>query len=136
MPAEGRELTGYSHFIAGLIGPVALAVGIGGLLNREALRGIATSLSREPGLILVLGALDLAVGLAILQVHNLWVADWRVLVTLVGWFGLLRGLARTLAPAWLAAHAAPKLLDTGFANVALAVTAAYGLVLTVCGYLL
>lgn len=126
----------YSTFLARIIGPLALAIGIGGLLNREALRGIATSLSREPALIFVLGALDFTVGLAILQVHNLWTPDWRVLVTLIGWASLLRGLARILAPAWLAARAAPKLLDRGFAGIALALTAAYGLVLTSCGYLL
>ena len=126
---------GYSTFPARIIGPLALAVGIGGLLDRAAIRGIAATLAREPAPIFVLGALDLAVGLAILQVHNLWVPDWRILVTLVGWFGLVRGLVRILVPTRLAARAAPKLLDSGFAGIALAVTAAYGLVLTACGYL-
>ncbi|HMO27918.1 hypothetical protein [Enterovirga sp.] len=128
-------MAGPSIFLARLLGPLALAVGIGGLLNREAIRGIASSLSREPGLILILGALDLAIGLAIVQVHNLWVAGWPVLITLIGWLALARGLVRILAPGWLAAHAAPKLLDGGFAGAALLVTAGFGLVLTACGYL-
>lgn len=128
-------MAGPSIFLARLLGPLALAVGIGGLLNREAIRGIASSLSREPGLILILGALDLAIGLAIVQVHNLWVAGWPVLITLIGWLALARGLVRILAPGWLAAHAVPKLLDGGFAGAALLVTAGFGLVLTACGYL-
>ncbi len=129
-------MTGTSIFMARLVGPVALAVGIGGLLNREAIRSIATALSRDPGLVLILGASDLAIGIAILQVHDLWVADWRVLVTLIGWAAFLRGVARVLAPTWLAAHAAPRLLDAGFVTTALVLTAIYGLALTACGFLL
>lgn len=128
-------MAGSSIFLARLLGPVALAVGIGGLLNRDAIRSLAVSLSRDPGLILILGAFDLAIGLTIVQVHNLWVAGWPVLVTLIGWLALARGLVRILAPAWLAAHAAPKLLEKNFVASALLVTAAFGLVLTACGYL-
>ena len=127
---------GHSTFLARLLGPLALAVGIGGLLNREAVRTLAASLARNPGLILILGALDLAIGLAIVQVHNLWVLDWRLAITLIGWLALARGLARILAPGWLAAHAAPRLRQAGFSTAALVLTAACGLVLTACGYLL
>ena len=33
-------------------------------------------------------------GLAIVQVHNLWVADWRVIITLISWLGVLGGIVR------------------------------------------
>jgi hypothetical protein len=38
-------------------------------------------------------------GLAIVLYHNLWVADWRVIVTLLGWAGAIGGAARILSPA-------------------------------------
>jgi hypothetical protein len=37
-------------------------------------------------------------GLAIVRVHNLWIRGWPVLVTLIGWFLMLAGLARMAAP--------------------------------------
>jgi hypothetical protein len=33
-----------------------------------------------------------AAGLAIARAHNLWTRDWRVLVALVGWLGMLAGV--------------------------------------------
>jgi uncharacterized membrane protein len=33
-------------------------------------------------------------GLSIVRAHNRWVASWPVVLTLVGWFGIVAGLAR------------------------------------------
>jgi hypothetical protein len=37
-------------------------------------------------------------GLAIAQCHNVWVAQWPVLITLVGWGGMALGAARMFFP--------------------------------------
>jgi hypothetical protein len=36
-------------------------------------------------------------GLAVVRVHNLWVRNWTVLVTLTGWFFMTLGLVRMFA---------------------------------------
>jgi len=43
------------------------------------------------------GALFFLAGLSIVCVHNLWVAGWPVLVTIMGWFAVLGGLGRMFA---------------------------------------
>lgn len=44
------------------------------------------------------GALWFIAGLSIIRKHNLWMFNWPVLITLIGWFALLGGLARMFFP--------------------------------------
>ncbi len=38
-----------------------------------------------------LGVVTLVIGLAMVLVHNVWVLDWRVAITILGWLTLLKG---------------------------------------------
>jgi hypothetical protein len=42
--------------------------------------------------------LALIAGLAIVNAHNLWVGDWRVLITILGWLLVLRGVTNLMFP--------------------------------------
>ena len=37
-------------------------------------------------------------GLAIVLTHNVWVADWPVIITLLGWLAVISGAVRIFAP--------------------------------------
>jgi uncharacterized membrane protein HdeD (DUF308 family) len=50
-----------------------------------------------PPVIYLSGVLMFIGGLVIVRVHNSWVRDWTVLVTLSGWFLLFLGLFRMFA---------------------------------------
>ncbi len=53
----------------------------------------------ENGAILFfLGIVTFATGLAMVLVHNLWVPDWRVSITILGWLTLLKGLDLLFLP--------------------------------------
>jgi hypothetical protein len=52
-------------------------------------------------------------GVLMVMGHNLWVADWRVLVTITGWATLLKSVALLLAPRLMTAYA-------GWSEIALA----------------
>lgn len=43
-------------------------------------------------------------GVLMVYGHNLWVADWRVVVTIVGWMTLLKSVAILLAPRLLSVY--------------------------------
>ena len=43
----------------------------------------------------------LVVGLMIIYAHNLWVGDWRVLITIVGWAVLIKSVFMILLPSFL-----------------------------------
>ena len=90
-----------SLFLARLLGPLLLLPGIGLLINPRVFRTIATEVVGKVTLVYLFGLTDLAAGLAIVLTHNVWVASWRVLITLVGWLMLIRGAARILATDWV-----------------------------------
>lgn len=87
-----------SILLARLLGTLFLAAGLGLLVNPTHYRKMLTSFLADPGLYYFSGALALVAGVAILLFHNLWVADWRVAITVIGWLSLLKGLVRLLAP--------------------------------------
>ncbi len=44
------------------------------------------------------GYITFLLGLATVVAHNLWVADWRVAVTILGWITLLKGIEKITFP--------------------------------------
>jgi hypothetical protein len=123
-----------SIFIAKLIGPILLVAGIAMLINRKQLDALAQELLRSHVLLLLLGLVDLSVGLAIVLTHNVWVADWRLIITLLGWLLIVRGTVRCLIPEQVKPLATKVLKNANAVTASLAVTAALGLVLSYFGY--
>jgi hypothetical protein len=87
-----------SVFLARLIGPVALAVGVAVFLNGVSFRTMADEVMRSRALVFISGMLSMVAGLAIVLVHNQWVANWPVLITIIGWLGTISGAARIICP--------------------------------------
>jgi hypothetical protein len=99
MPAKGRtHAMTTSLFLARLMGPVALLAGISLLFNREAYLAMAKEFMQSPALIYLSGLLTMIAGVAILLAHNLWVADWRVIITVTGWLATIGGAIRIALP--------------------------------------
>ena len=73
-----------SIFLARLLGPTFAAIALGILINL----GMYESMIAEtlhPGILFYLsGLLSLVAGLAIVNLHNTWCADWRVIITVLG----------------------------------------------------
>src|SRR5512141_981169 len=44
------------------------------------------------------GYITFLLGLATVVAHNLWVADWRVAVTILGWVTLFKGMEKIVFP--------------------------------------
>jgi len=123
-----------SIFLAKLLGPILLVAGIAMLVNRKQLDAIAQELLGSPLLLLLLGIIDFAIGLAIVLTHNVWVADWRVIITLLGWLLLVRGAVRMLVPEQAKALGTKLLKNSTVICVGLGVTIALGVVLSWFGY--
>src|SRR5215470_19007765 len=105
MPAKGQDsfLMPTSIFLAKLIGPIALAIGIGVLINRDTYRKLAEEFLSSYALIYLAGILAMTAGLAIVLNHNIWALEWRVIITLIGWLATLGGVMRIVFPLCVAA---------------------------------
>ena len=123
-----------SIFLAKLLGPPLLIVGIGILINRDYYLALTRQFVGSPPLMYLGAVVGMVGGLAIVLVHNVWAADWRVLITLLGWLMLIRGAVRVLAPETIMGFAAKVIRNKQFIPVAGVVTGVLGLVLCYFGY--
>jgi hypothetical protein len=98
-----------SIFIAKLMGPILFVVGLSILINEKSTRAMAKDVLGSHALIYIFGIVDLLLGLVLVAVHNVWVMDWRVIITLIGWISIVRGLVRILFTPYVIKNA-PKLL--------------------------
>ncbi|MGA9444775.1 MAG: hypothetical protein WBV18_15385 [Methyloceanibacter sp.] len=87
-----------SLFLAKLIGPIFVIVGIGLLLNGDRYRVVVDEVMASHTLLYVFGAMALTGGLAIVLTHNVWVWNWPVIITIVGWLMIVRGTLRIILP--------------------------------------
>ena len=83
-----------SIFLAKLIGPVALLMGLVILLDPTRVRTMAREVLQGEAFIFLSGIITLPIGLALVNTHNIWTSDWRVLITLFGWMAVAAGVAR------------------------------------------
>lgn len=44
------------------------------------------------------GIITLVIGIAMVLTHNVWTLDWRVVITIIGWLTLIKGLDLLLLP--------------------------------------
>ena len=123
-----------SIFLARLIGPILVIVAAGALIDRKSMGALAQEILGSRALLFLLGTLDFAGGLAIVLVHNVWVADWRVIITLLGWLLLVRGAVRILIPDQVKPFGKKLLNDANAVTGILGVTLVLGLVLSYLGY--
>jgi hypothetical protein len=94
-----------SRYIAGLIGPLLLAISAAMLLNGRMFTGMVEQLAQNYAVVFLAGMIALVAGLAVVRAHNVWSGDWRVLVTIFGWLSVIGGLGRMLVPDQAAAIA-------------------------------
>lgn len=81
-----------SRNIAAIMGPTIMASTGLETLNYHIWAGIDPTTVFNNGMIWFMG------GLAVVWFHNIWVRDWRVIVTLLGWVSVFAGLLRMAFP--------------------------------------
>jgi hypothetical protein len=123
-----------SRFIAGLIGPLMIAIAAAMLLNAGMFHAMVDQLAQNYAIIFLMGMLGLVGGLAILRFHNIWAADWRVLVTIFGWLAVIGGIGRMLLPDEAAAIGQSIIGDGGSIRYFSVLPLAIGAFLTFKGY--
>ena len=123
-----------SIFLARLLGPALLTVGVSILLNQRYYRTMTQQLVASRPLMFIVALIGIVAGLAIVLVHNVWTADWRVIITLLGWINLLRGIASLLLPEATLDFAKGLMANKNMPMVAGVVMALIGATLGYFGY--
>jgi hypothetical protein len=99
MPAKGETAVTTSTYLARLIGPALAVIGLSMLLRPPGYQSVVADVLRSPALLYIASALGLLGGIALVLAHNVWAADWRVIITLLGWISILDSASWILFPA-------------------------------------
>ncbi len=123
-----------SILIAKLIGPVMLVAAIAALVDAKDLQEMTREFLKDRALIFVTGVLAMLGGLAIVNNHNFWIADWSVMITLFGWAMFIGGAVRIALPSVVRSIGSAMMEKPIMIRVSGAVWALIGAFLTYKGY--
>ena len=127
------EASETSIYLAKLMGPIYLVIAIGMLLNRDYFRAMAREVAASPALFYLTGVLALVVGGLIVILNNVW-SGWAVVITLVGWAAIAKGVVRTVLPTQATSWVAKVTGNANAMTAAGVATLALGAFLTAMGY--
>ena len=124
-----------SLFLARLIGPVMLVVGLAVFANQRGFRDMSEEFLASRALMFLSGLIIMPAGLAIVLAHNVWTADWRVLITVFGWLCAIGGALRLFGPLIVVKAGHALLKQPYFTTIAAAIWVVLGLLFCFFGYL-
>lgn len=85
-----------SIYLARFWGSLFMILGLGSVLAKFLGRVIQYT---EDGTVTIsTGYITFLLGLVTVTLHNIWVADWRVAITILGWITLLKGIEKIVFP--------------------------------------
>ena len=87
-----------SIFLAKAFGIYLLVISIAMFINAARFRTTIQEILENPPLFLVSSFIALILGILLILSHNIWQADWRVLITIIGWIIFLKGTVNILFP--------------------------------------
>jgi predicted MFS family arabinose efflux permease len=75
-----------------------LAFGVAAFRGNFDVKKLMDSFEKSPGLSIFTGMFTLIMGMLLVHSHNIWVQDWPVLVTIIGWAATIKGVLFIAAP--------------------------------------
>jgi len=106
--------------VAKLYGAVAVAMGLGMLINAKYYKKVFVGMMKDTTFMFMWSIFAIIVGLLIILNHNVWEASWVIIVTLIGWIGLVKGVVLLVFPGIV------KVFEGWFKNAAFFIAAGFG----------
>jgi hypothetical protein len=119
--------------LARIVGPLLVIPAVGVFLNLRTYRSLIEEFSRSLALCYLGGFMALLMGLVLLQFHNTWEGRWPVIITILGWITVIKGVTLILFPGLISSFRIP-LVATGPLVVSLGISFVVGVFLTIKGY--
>lgn len=123
-----------SIFLAKLLGPYCIIVAVGVLFNLKSYQKVMEDFFKNSALLYLGGVMALLFGLLIVLFHNLWAANWTVVITIFGWAGIIKGIWLIILPDSASKMTVLYRKNTALLKIHLLIIIALGVFLTVMGY--
>ena len=87
-----------SKLIARIASVVYLSASLGAFFSTDYYRKIAEDLFSNSALTYVTGFITVIIGFLIVTYHNTWAKSWIVLITILGWLAMVKGICLIAFP--------------------------------------
>jgi len=94
------EISPSSILFAKAFGIYLTVVGVALISQPDRFRAWYNDILAKDSQTLVGATLALFIGVFIVAMHNLWVADWRILITVIGYWGVWKGASLLIFPSF------------------------------------
>src|SRR5271157_4062533 len=88
------------NYLAEVWGISIVVISFACLIKNGHLKRLFASLETEDNLFLW-GMMSFVIGLAMVLAYNVWEQSWQVIITILGWLALIKGLLLLLAPEFM-----------------------------------
>ncbi len=85
-----------SFYLARFWGSLFIILGLGSIAVK--LLGRIIKYTEDKSITISTGYITFLLGLITVVLHNIWVADWRLAITILGWTTLLKGIEKIAFP--------------------------------------
>jgi hypothetical protein len=103
-----------SKLIAKIASVLYLAASIGAFFGTDYYRKLADDLFSNAGLVYMVGFITVIIGFLIVTFHNIWTKNWTVLITVLGWLALAKGICLIAFPQFVHTLSDRIFTDWGF----------------------
>lgn len=90
-----------SIFLAQAFSLYLIIIGLAMLFKRQRFVQVVDDLVASPASIFIIAVITLMLGILLVLSHNVWVANWQVVITLLAWLTLVAGIVRTFFPEYI-----------------------------------
>lgn len=80
------------------MGIYLVIVGLAYFFRRDFFRAVITDFYNSPALIALASIINLVIGLLVVLNHNIWEFSWKVVITILGYVSVLKGIMNLFAP--------------------------------------
>ena len=96
-----------SILIAKITSVVYLSAALGAVFSRDHYRRLLDDLFKNAALTYLMGFTAVVFGFLMVNYHNTWGKDWTVLVTILGWLALTKGVLIIAFPGFVHSYSKP-----------------------------
>ena len=113
---------------------VYLTIGIGILINSDFYKKLFTDFIESAVSLYFGGVMALVIGYLIVAFHNTWTADLSVIITILGWIALIKGILILVRPKLMIAMTIAIMKNEKFLKIEAVVIIIMGLALSFLGF--
>lgn len=90
-----------SVLVARILALTYISAGIAALSGKITFGKIVEGFEKSSALTFISGFITLVFGMVLVTYHNIWARSWIVLITIIGWMSLLKGIMLIIFPQYI-----------------------------------